>query len=244
MSGLESFPVYIFMKFIKDNPKTTAILLFAKSEKAQSISKPITCYKKQNQLLWKKMNEKALKTIRKTNIPYFISDESTQVGNTFGEKITDAINKVFAQGYQKVIIIGNDCVELQSNHLLLANANLVTHDLVLGADFNGGAYLIGITKHSFSSTEFTGISWQTTSVLKELKMLFSSKSTFLISSLNDCNTSFDFEKAIHKLSFLDRFKNVIISLLQNKRLINEHQKFWFSYEYNTLNLNKGSPLLL
>jgi hypothetical protein len=232
------------MKFIKDCPKTTAILLFAKSEKAQSISKLITCHKKQNQLLWKKMNEKALKIIRKTKIPYFISDESTQVGDTFGEKITNAINQVFAQGYQKVIVIGNDCVALQSDHLLLANANLLTHDLVLGADFNGGAYLIGITKHSFSADQFAGISWQTTSVFKELKILFSSKKTFFISSLNDCNTAFEFKKAIRKLSFSDVFKNLLLSLLHQRAGVNQYEPVLVSSKYNSLNLNKGSPSLL
>ncbi|MFH7000625.1 DUF2064 domain-containing protein [Flavobacterium bizetiae] len=232
------------MKFIKDHSSTTAILLFAQSEKVQSISKSIACKKMQNQLLWKKMNEKVLKTIKKTNLPYSVFDETSQIGNTFGEKITDAINKVFAQGYDKVIVIGNDCIELQADHLLLANTNLQINDSVLGADFNGGAYLIGISKRSFIAKQFAVISWQTSCVFKELKALFNEKNTGLLPVLNDCNSAFDFKKAICKLSFSDGFKNLILSLLQKKTNVNHYENSQGSYEYKSLNFNKGSPFSL
>ncbi|RTZ03297.1 DUF2064 domain-containing protein [Flavobacterium sp. RSP49] len=232
------------MKFIKDHSSTTAILLFAQSEKVQSISKSIACKKKQNQLLWKKMNENVLKTIKKTNLPYSVVDESIQVGNTFGEKITDAINKVFAQGHDKVIVIGNDCIELQANHLLLANTNLQINDSVLEADFNGGAYLIAVSKSSFLAKQFAAISWQTPCVFKELKALFSKKKMSLLPVLNDCNSAFDFKKAICKLSFSDGFKNLILSLLQKGINVNYYKKSQVHYEYKSLNLNKGSPFSL
>lgn len=232
------------MKFIKHHSSTTAILLFAQSEKVQSISKSIVCKKMQNQLLWKKMNEKVLKTIKKTNLPYSVFDETSQIGNTFGEKITDAINKVFAQGYDKVIVIGNDCIELQADHLLLANTNLQLNDSVLGADFNGGAYLIGISKRNFIAKQFAAISWQTPCVFKELKALFNEKNTGLLPVLNDCNCAFDFKKAICKLSFSDGFKNLILSLLQKKTNVNHYENSQVSYEYKSLNFNKGSPFSL
>lgn len=229
------------MKCIKDYSTTTAILLFAQGEKAESVSKPIACQKKQNVLLWKKMNDRVLKTIHKTNLPYFISDENSQTGNTFGEKISHSIQTIFDKGFEKVIVIGNDCLELKSNHLFEAAIKLQTNDVVLGADFNGGAYLIGVSKSSFNATEFATITWQTQFVFKELKQLFKEIKTAFTHNLNDCNSAFDFKKAVHKLAFSDSFKNLIFSLLQNKTAVNNDETSFVSYEFNTLNFNKGSP---
>ena len=67
---------------------STAILLFAQSNQVESALKPIAYQKKQNDLLWAKLNQKVLQTIHKTNLPYFISDEKTQVGDYFGDKLS------------------------------------------------------------------------------------------------------------------------------------------------------------
>nr|WP_315166325.1 DUF2064 domain-containing protein [uncultured Flavobacterium sp.] len=225
----------------KDYSTTTAILLFARSENIESMSKPIACKKKQNQLLWKKMNEKVLKTIQKTNLPYFISDETTQLGATFGKKIIHSIQEILAQGFDKVIIIGNDCLELQSQHLLDASDKLQKNDFVLGADFNGGAYLIGISKSVFEADKFEAVSWQTSNVYVELQALFSKKNSAYLPFLNDCNSTSDFKKAIHKLSFSTPFRSLILSLLRNKTVPNQFETSLVSYEFSTLNFNKGSP---
>ncbi len=221
---------------------TTAILLFAKSEKTESASKQIVSYKKQNDLLWKKMNENVLRTVQKTKLPYFISDENSQVGNTFGEKITHAINTVFAKGFQKVIVIGNDCLELKSHHLLKANNQLQSHELVIGADCHGGAYLIGVSKSGFNAEDFSAIPWQTSSVFETLQTVFSKQAIALLPCLNACNNTFDFKKAVQNLSFSDSFRNEILSFLQHKLTINHQEISFVSYENCTLNFNKGSPV--
>lgn len=225
----------------KNYSTTTAILLFAQAENIESDLKPITCLKKQNVLLWKKMNERVLKTIQRTNLPYFISDENSQIGNSFGEKITHSIQEVFNKGYHKVIVIGNDCIELQVQHLLDASHKLKTNNVVLGADFNGGAYLIGVSKSSFTIDKFATIAWQTRLVFNELKQLFGEIKTAFLPNLNDCNSTSDFKKAVHKLSFSDSLKNLILSLLQNKTGVNNYETSFVSYEFNALNFNKGSP---
>ncbi len=229
------------MTFTKDCFKTTAILLFTQSENAESVSKPIAYKKEQNLLLWKKMNERVLKTIQKTNLPYFISDETSQIGNSFGKKITHSIQELFNKGFEKVIVIGNDCIELQAQHLLDASHKLNTNDNVLGADFNGGAYLIGVSKSSFDIENFAAISWQTCTVFNELKELYCNHNTAILPSLNDSNSTSDIKKAVHNLSFLDDFKNLILSLLQNIKVQNPFETAFISYEFSILNFNKGSP---
>lgn len=229
------------MKYTNNCFKTTAILLFAQSENAESVSKPIACQKKQNVLLWKKMNERVLKTIQKTNLPYFISDETSQIGNSFGKKISFAIQKVIYEGFDNVIVIGNDCIELQSKHLLEASNKLKTNDVIFGPDFNGGAYLIGVSKSNFDIENFAAISWQTCTVFNELKELYCNHNTAFLPSLNDCNSTSDIKKAVHNLSFLDDFKNLILSLLQNIKVPNPFETAFISYEFSILNFNKGSP---
>lgn len=230
------------MNLSMKNSATTAILLFAQSEESESAAKPIVSNKKQNVLLWKRMNEKVLRTVQKTNLPYFISDENSQVGSTFGEKITHAISDLFAKGFQKVIVIGNDCLELESRYMLAADHKLQYSDLVLGADNRGGAYLIGVSKSAFNAEDFSAIAWQTSSVFETLQAVFSEQKIALLPCLNDCNNTFDFKKAVQKLSFSDSFTNEILSLLQHKSTINYKEISIVSYEGLTLNFNKGSPI--
>ncbi|MBF2709589.1 TIGR04282 family arsenosugar biosynthesis glycosyltransferase [Flavobacterium soyangense] len=232
------------MGSLKNYFTTTAILLFAQSEKTESVLKPITFKKKQNSLLWKKLNEKVLQTTKKTNLPYFISDENTQIGAAFGEKIVHSIQEIFDKGFDNVIVIGNDCPELNVHHLLEAACKLQTYDSVLGADFNGGAYLIGVSKSSFIPQEFEIISWQTPSVYSELQLLFSKQTISLLQPLNDCNDTFDFKKAIYKLPFSSFFRNTILSLLQKVIPINHFETSLVSYEFIILTHNKGSPIWL
>jgi hypothetical protein len=220
---------------------TTAILLFAHSEQKESKIKPIANQKKQNVLLWKKMNERVLKTIQKTNFPYFISDENTQIGITFGEKITHAIEEVFSKGFTKVIVVGNDCVELNSCSLKDAAYKLQTNSVVLGSDFNGGTYLIGVTKSSFNAAKFAIISWKTSTVLEELKHLFIDQAIAFTSRLHDCNTTSDFEKTIPKLSFSTSFKKLILSILHSRIIDESHVISIVSFQLDALYLNKGSP---
>jgi glycosyltransferase A (GT-A) superfamily protein (DUF2064 family) len=232
------------MSLNKTNTTSTAILLFAFSKNAESIFKPIACNKVQNVLLWKKINERVLKTIQKTNLPYFISDETSQSGVTFGEKLSFAIQKVIDIGFKNVIVIGNDCMELQTNHLLEASNKLKTNDVVLGPNFNGGTYLIGVSKSSFDVQNFINISWQTSKVFSELKDLYINNYTAVLSSLNDCNSTSDLKKVIQQLSFSDNFKYFLLSILRKVLIGNTYKKVFITYSFNNLYFNKGSPLYL
>ncbi len=229
------------MILTKQFTSSTALLLFAQSKNAQSMSKPIACQKKQTVLLWEKMNERVLRTISKTKLPYFVSDESIQVGMTFGDKLTHAIEEIFQEGFEKVIVVGNDCLVLQTTHLIEAANHLQTNDFVLGGDYNGGAYLIGVTKSSFNASAFKAISWQTCSVFKELKHLFCLNNTVQLPILNDCNDATDFKKAVHTLSNLDGIKPFLLSIFENESIPNQYETSLDSHAFCDLNLNKGSP---
>jgi len=229
------------MNLKKDFSTTTAILLFAQSEKIESALKPIALSNKQNVLLWKKMNDKSIKIIQKTKLPYFISDENDQVGVTFGERITHSIQTIFDQGFEKVIVIGNDCIELKAYHLLQAEQDLKVNELVLGSDYSGGAYLIGVTRSKFKPGLFKAIPWQTNAVFTALQTLYKKETIAYLSSLNDCNNTFDFKRATQKLSFSDSFKNILLSFLTNFVFQLCLETKFNSSQYHASDFNKGSP---
>ena len=80
------------------------------------------------------MNNRVLKTIRKTKLTYFISNETNQVGTTFGEKITHYIQEIFTKGYQNVIVVGNDCIEIKAKHLLNAASKSFCNFIIIITD--------------------------------------------------------------------------------------------------------------
>lgn len=231
------------MNLKKNYSTTTAILLFAQSEKVEGSLKPFASCKKQNVLLWKKMNGKVLKTIQKTQLSYFISNETNQVGSTFGEKITRAIQYVFTQGFEKVIVVGNDCIALKAQHLFQAEHDLQRNDLVIGADYSGGAYLIGLTKSKFKAEPFKTIPWQTKKVFSALQNLYNIQSIGFLPSLADCNSASDFKKALYDLPYFSAIKKILLSFLFVLKQQDKFESNFIVNHYYTTRFNKGSPIL-
>jgi glycosyltransferase A (GT-A) superfamily protein (DUF2064 family) len=219
-----------------------AILLFAQSDKLESAIKPIATNKRQNDLLWSKMNQKVLGTIHKTNLPYFISDETTQIGTTFGEKLSTAVQAVFDQGFENIIIVGNDTPGLTAQLIHDTDFSLGQNDLVLGPDYNGGAYLIGLSKGVFNKKMFANLSWKTSKVFQQLKA-FSEDQVVILKPLSDFNTISDFNTVSIGLSYLSTIKGLLLSLLFYHLFLNRFIDTVYTYNILGFNFNKGSPVL-
>ena len=63
-----------------------------------------------------------------------------------GERLELAVNDAFAEGANKVLVIGTDCPELNVATLAEAMNVLEHHPLVFGPALDGGYYLLGLTK--------------------------------------------------------------------------------------------------
>jgi rSAM/selenodomain-associated transferase 1 len=88
-----------------------------------------------------------------------------QQGVDLGQRMAWAFEKVFAQGYKKVVIIGSDCLELQAAVVAQAFDELEWHDAVIGPATDGGYYLLGLTQ---SRPElFQNIAWSTPAVFMQ-----------------------------------------------------------------------------
>lgn len=88
-----------------------------------------------------------------------------QQGNDLGERMKNAFIKAFESGFEKVIIVGTDCPQINESILENAFAKLDSFDVVLGPANDGGYYLLGMKK--LQPFLFENIKWSTGSVLKE-----------------------------------------------------------------------------
>ncbi len=79
-----------------------------------------------------------------------------------GERMERSLTNAFSQNAKKVIIIGTDCPDLNSQILATAFEQLEFFNLVLGPAVDGGYYLIGLQQPR--AELFTNIHWGTAQV--------------------------------------------------------------------------------
>lgn len=69
-----------------------------------------------------------------------------QSAGDLGTKMYNAFELVFARGYDRILIIGSDCLELTEHHMEEAFTALNNNDIVIGPATDGGYYLLGMKK--------------------------------------------------------------------------------------------------
>ncbi|MBX9779114.1 MAG: DUF2064 domain-containing protein [Chitinophagaceae bacterium] len=194
----------------------TAILLFSRTTTDEAASKTITKKTKLNFSVINGLQKHTLTEIKKTKLPFFISDENAQKQHSFAQKLKTAADAVFAEGFSRIIIVGNDCPELSALHFLKTDRELIKGNSVIGPDTNGGVYLIGITKELFASLDFEKINWQTSAVCSGIVEQLQSLSTnfYILDKFTDINTYSDIifllKKKLAPISFFHWLKNLFL----------------------------------
>lgn len=226
-----------------DKQTKTAILVFANSAQEELKHKPIANGEK----LFKSLTSKTLTTVAKTKLPYFHFSESKQIGNTFGERFTNAIRSIFNKGFEQIITIGNDSPQLTAAHILETEKHLTDEKFVLGPSTDGGFYLMGIKRSQFCASAFKNLAWQTKTLSKQLLRLVctTNVSVFRLETLFDIDTVQDIKRFIsHIYQLPETLLKIFLAILQTKK--NKYQFISLlsnklqSYTYH----NKGSPGLL
>ncbi len=128
----------------------TAILVFARSSKEETVHKSIY----NGAQLFDSLTDYTLEIASKTHLPYFHFSEEQQIGDTFGERFINAIQAVFEKGYEQVITIGNDTPQLKVSHIIEAEKQLSSNKSVLGPSADSGFYLMGLHKSQFDHYAF------------------------------------------------------------------------------------------
>ena len=128
--------------------------------------------------------------------PYFV-----QTGKDLGEKMSNAFRDGFTKGYDRLVLIGTDIPEITESVLLHAFKILETKDAVIGPASDGGYYLIGFKKESFSEKIFHDMNWSTKGVLGEtLKAMDRTGIKYeRVSELNDVDTPEDLRALVLRM---------------------------------------------
>ncbi|MFD2916471.1 TIGR04282 family arsenosugar biosynthesis glycosyltransferase [Psychroserpens luteus] len=221
----------------------TAILIFANSAEFEATQKPF----QSSEALFDALNRHTVEIVEKSGLPYFLSSEKNQIGSSFGERFTNAIQSVYNKGYENVVTIGNDTPHLQTNHILKAVHQLQQNDIVLGPSKDGGFYLMGLKKSHFNVETFLKLPWQTSALSRNISRLTSSQNINLsyLETLSDIDTILDAKTIIDSFRSISKY---IKQLLQQyisveKKIISS---LFSSIETSTQTLlfNKGSPLFI
>lgn len=112
------------------------------------------------------------KAVETDKVVYFsdhIEESGMWQGDTFkkalqskgdlGDRMKNAFKDAFDQGYQRVCIIGSDCMEISTEIISRAFDRLLNHDTVIGPSEDGGYYLLGMRK--FTAALFENKTWST-----------------------------------------------------------------------------------
>jgi rSAM/selenodomain-associated transferase 1 len=91
-------------------------------------------------------------------------EQAVQSGNDLGERMTNAFRSSFIKGYEKIILIGSDCFEIDPEHIEEAFQKLDQAELVIGPAKDGGYYLIGMQNPH--PEIFQNITWSQPDVLQ------------------------------------------------------------------------------
>jgi len=114
-----------------------------------------------------------------------------QNGVNLGERMLNSFKELFDQGFTRIIIIGSDCLQLQTENLQEAVALLESNAAVIGPASDGGYYLLGLTK--LYPDLFVNKPWSTDQVFAKTINDFNNQgiSYALLEELSDIDTVAD-----------------------------------------------------
>jgi len=106
-----------------------------------------------------------------------------QAKGDLGQKMAQAFEWGFEQGYKKIVLIGTDLIDLEAADIQQAFKALETVNTVFGPATDGGYYLIG--QAVLQPALFTDIPWSTAAVLEKSLALLPNHSYELLETKND-----------------------------------------------------------
>ena len=131
-----------------------------------------------------------------------IYSKKLQQGKGLGERMKNAFQEGFNNGYKNIIIIGSDLYDLQREDLEKAFQLLQEKDAVIGPATDGGYYLLGMNQ--LFPEVFEDKEWGTSSVLEDTLKDLKGKNIALLEARNDVDYYSDIKD--HK-DFQQFFKN-------------------------------------
>lgn len=126
--------------------------------------------------------------------------KAVQKGNDLGDRMLNAFQTAFDNGFERVMIIGSDCYQLDTGLIQKGFDILCQDDAVIGPAEDGGYYLLGLRK--MVPEIFKEKSWSTETVcsdtIKDLEK--GSLSYQLLPTLPDVDEAVDLQRSNISLS--------------------------------------------
>ncbi|QJW88679.1 DUF2064 domain-containing protein [Spirosoma taeanense] len=155
------------------SPGQTAVLLFSLPSRLEALRKPFSAGQsvarraRQSQQVWATMQQLTRAKIDAAGLPCLLSARlapAPDYAAPFGQQLLTAVSTAFAKGYERILIIGNDCPDLQVSDLRAAAKALERSILPVGYDRRGGIFLLGLDRRFLEQTTgqlFANLPWQT-----------------------------------------------------------------------------------
>jgi len=201
--------------------QNTALLLFIRDVDEETRVKHLTSLGRSTEReVVKVLNRRVLRVARRTGLPTVVVSGKEQRGADFGERFTHAFSKVFDAGYERVVAIGNDCLSLDERQLLEAAEALQSRDMVLGPAYDGGAYIVGLSRSLFEAGAFEQLPWQRAELFSALTYYAQQRGAapFLLRPEWDADDARSFQKALRRLSGRHPLRRRLIFILHKATL--------------------------
>ena len=132
-------------------------------------------------------------------LDYYKFDKDVQRGSDLGERMSFCFRNAFDKGYERVVIIGSDCYELNGTILNSAFASLTEKDFVIGPASDGGYYLLGMTM--MNEQFFLNKTWSSEDVFLDtiLDMKNTGREYEILETLNDVDREKDLDDELKDL---------------------------------------------
>lgn len=115
-----------------------------------------------------------------------------QDGSDLGARMQNAFSELLEMGYEKVIIIGSDLLDLNAELVNDAFGQLDSNEVVIGPALDGGYYLLGMK--NLQPHIFENKIWGTKTVLQDTKANLHNSKLYLLKELNDIDTFEDMQQ--------------------------------------------------
>ncbi len=152
----------------------TAVLFFSRTLNDEYGANSFGLNRRDFSKLYKFFINKTLETAKDSGLPLIQVYSNEQVGNSFSDRLINSLKSVIEQGFERVIVIGNDTPHLAADDIRKAEASLDKGVNVLGQDNRGGVYLIAIDFQRFDLSLLANVNWHSNSVYQELSGLLGS----------------------------------------------------------------------
>jgi glycosyltransferase A (GT-A) superfamily protein (DUF2064 family) len=209
---------------MKTGTSNIAILFFSRSAKEEAMAKNWLKDKDPsiNVQIAQQLIDQSKLAIQKSGLPVFSFDSSKQIGSTFGERLANAFEQVFHNGYDAVISVGNDSPQLNEINWAEIIKTLQSGQNVLGPSNRGGAYLIGMTKKTFRYYGFIHLPWKKSHLFNALNNFLKKNDVAvkLLPKYRDINSWYDLILLRNELS-----QNPLLKLLRNWIFSNDSYPF-------------------